>query len=394
MSFTEHEMGPVPSETDPATPTQPVAPVPFKGAHKVWAIIGIIALSLTFWPIGLVLGIVLLFVSGRRYHTVGIVGTAVSAVSMAITGMFYFLLLHVVPMALNSAATSVAPVAPETTVSAQPSPAATSSVIDASVPLSQRLKTADGLPAAQSVKASSIDRIDTILNGFNADWQASCIGSNQQPDPRYLWSFVMDTKGPFYAQWGVQSPAVCGSFSLVNEPTVTSDPQAYAGVTSRWYMVKMSLTGTSQQGAELPMMIRLIDNHWMLVGLSPKGRSLASTETGQTATDNPADVIARMNALREQVFIQRSADLMTVYYNGNNALGNNTVLADEALLKAGIVPVITVDKITPGTPPGTVKFESTEIQGGNTVHYSVNYDFYPNSGPDNIPNVWASNPLS
>jgi hypothetical protein len=378
MSFTEHEVGSVPSSTNPVTPTQPVA-------HKVWAIVGIIALSLTFWPIGLALGIILLFVSGRRYRTVGIVGISVGAVSMAITGMFYFLLLNVVPMALNSA-TSVAPIAPVAT--------ATTSVTDASASLSQRLKTADGLPAAQAVNAGSIDRIDTILAGFNADWQASCIGTNQQPDPRYLWGFVMDTKGPFYAQWGVQSPAVCGSFSLVNEPTVTSDPQAYAGVTSRWYMVKMSLTGTSQQGAELPVMIRLIDNHWMLVGLSPKGRSLASTETGQTATDNPADVIARMNALREQVFIQRSADLMTVYYNGNNASGNNTVLADEALLKAGIVPVITVDKITPGTPPGTVKFESTEIQGGNTVHYSVNYDFYPNSGPDNIPNVWASNPLS
>jgi len=106
MSFAEHEVGSVPSSTNPVTPTQPVA-------HKVWAIVGIIALSLTFWPIGLALGITLLFVSERRYRTVGIVGTAVSAVAMAITGMFYFLLLNVVPMALNSV--SVAPVAPAAT---------------------------------------------------------------------------------------------------------------------------------------------------------------------------------------------------------------------------------------------------------------------------------------
>lgn len=129
---TQQEVGPVPSETDPATPAQPVAPIPFKGAHKAWAIVGIIALSLTFFPIGLVLGIVLIFVSEHRYRTVGIVGTAVGFVVTVITGMFYFLLLNVVPMALNNAA--VAPVAPETTVSAQPSPAAPSVAVVAPTP--------------------------------------------------------------------------------------------------------------------------------------------------------------------------------------------------------------------------------------------------------------------
>ena len=382
MSFTEHEAGPVPSETDPVTPVPPVT-APFKGAHKAWAIIGIIALSLMLWPIGLVVGIILLFVANRRFRTVGIVGTSVGTVSMAITGMFYFLLLHVVPLQLSgTAVTSAVPVATATAT-------ATTSIIDASVPLAARLKMADGLPAAQTVKAGSIDRIDTILSGFNAAWQVSCTGSDQQPDPRYLWSFVLDTKGRFYTQWGIQSPAVCGSFSLVNEPVVTSDPQAFAGVTSRWYMVKLSLTGTSAQGAELPMMIRLIDDHWMIVGLSPRGRSLDSTETGQSFKDDPATVVAQMSALRQQMFIQRSADLMTVYYNGNNSSGNDAILADEALLKAGIVPVITVDQITPNTPSGTVKFASTENQGGKIVHRSVTYNWYPDQ--PGIADVWADN---
>lgn len=121
MSFTEHEMGSVPSETDPTTPTSTQPPAPFKGAHKIWAIIGIIVLGLTFWPIALVLGFILRSVNERRYRTVGIVGISVGFVSMAITGMFYFLLLNVVPMALNNAA--VAPIVPDTTVSATQEPA-------------------------------------------------------------------------------------------------------------------------------------------------------------------------------------------------------------------------------------------------------------------------------
>ena len=378
MSFTPHEVGQVPT----ATPAQP----PFGGSAKAWAIIGIIALSLTLWPIGLVVGIILLFVANRRFRTVGIVGISVGAVSMAITGMFYFLLLHVVPMQLNSAA--LAPTVPVVTATATTS--TTTSVIDASMPLAARLKTADGLPLAQAVKAGSIDRIDTILSGFNAAWQVSCTGSNQQPDPRYLWSFVLDTKGRFYTQWGIQSPTVCGSFSLVNEPTVTSDPQAFAGVTSRWYMVKISLTGTSAQGAELPMMVRLIDNHWMIVGLSPKGTSLDSTETGESLKDEPAAVVAQMIAQREQAFIQRSTDLLTVYYNGNNLSGGVASNADQSLIQSGVVPVITVNRITPAALPGMVHVDSTELQGAKIVRRSANYNFYPDQG-SGIPNVWAEN---
>ena len=118
MSTTHNEVGPVPSEIDPATPATPVSPAPFKGSRKAWAIVGIVALSFPpLWPIGLVVGIVLLFVANRRFRTVGIVGVSVGTVSMAITGMFYFLLLHIVPMQLNSA-TSVVPVVPVTTASA------------------------------------------------------------------------------------------------------------------------------------------------------------------------------------------------------------------------------------------------------------------------------------
>jgi hypothetical protein len=262
------------------------------------------------------------------------------------------------------------------------------STADAKTSLADRLKTSNGLPAAKPMAAAATDRIDIILAGFNAAWKASCTGSNQQSEARYLWSFVLDLKGPFYTKWGVQSPTVCGSFSLVNEPTVTSDPQASAGSTSRWYQVKDSLENSNEQGAEMPMMVRFINDRWMMVGLSPKGTSLASTETGESFKDNPATVIAQMTALRQQVFIQRSADLMTVYYNGNNGAGNDRILADEALLKAGIVPDITVDKITPDTPRGTVKFDSTENQGGKIVHRSVEIDFYPDQG-FGITGVWA-----
>jgi len=260
---------------------------------------------------------------------------------------------------------------------------------DAKIPLAERLKTSDGLPVANPMVGSATDRIDTILAGFNAAWKASCTGSDQKPEPRYLWSFVQDVKGPFYAKWAIQSPSICGSFALVNEPTVTADPQAAAGVTSRWYLVKDSLVGSSEQGAELPMLIRFIDNRWMMVGLSPKGTSLASSETGQSIKNDPVKVVAQMVALREQAFMQRSPDLLAVYYDGQ--ISTNSYIDELKLIDKGIVPIITVQTIT--TPPvaGMVTVESSEKQGDKTVHRSTSYNWFPAPMEQGIPNVWAEN---
>lgn len=150
MSTTQHKVGPVPSETDPVTPVLPLAPAPFTGARKVWAIIGIVALSFPFWPIGLSLGVVLLFVSGRRYRTVGIVGTAVSAASMVATALFYVVLLNALPTALNTAS-SVAPVVPDTTVSVPQQP------------------TTGSIQPVASTPEELIKRIETYR--FQAFWQ-------------------------------------------------------------------------------------------------------------------------------------------------------------------------------------------------------------------------------
>ena len=84
MSFTEQEVGRVPS----ATPARP----PFGGSALILSIIGIVLLSIIGSPAGLAVGIVLLFINGRRYRMVGIIGTALSATIM-VTTIAYFAII-------------------------------------------------------------------------------------------------------------------------------------------------------------------------------------------------------------------------------------------------------------------------------------------------------------
>ena len=107
MSLTEHEVGHVPS----ATPAQP----PFGGSALILSIIGIVLLSMMGSPVGLAVGIVLLFINGHRYRIVGIVGTALSGTILVTTIAYFAIIFGVVA---HTAAAPVATTAPVATVSA------------------------------------------------------------------------------------------------------------------------------------------------------------------------------------------------------------------------------------------------------------------------------------
>jgi hypothetical protein len=329
----------------------------------------------------------------KRYWIAAAISTGVVFLAAVLVPV---LVIFVLAAALGGTSSSVSstPAAQAPRAGSAPvAPAAAKSFIagpaDAAIPLADRLKAADGLPAASPTTAHATDRIDTILTSFNAAWKASCTGSNNLPEPRYLWSFVQEPKGHFYTIWGVQQPTVCGSLALANEPSVTADPQAAAGVTSRWYEVRTSYQNSGQQGGELPMLIRFVENRWMLVGLSPLGLSLDTLETGQSVTEDQATVIAQMMALREQAFIQRSDDLLTVYYDGMNRDQPNINQPDQALMKAGIVPIITLDKVVrPGSVDGRIYIESTERQGNHVVHLPATYTWY-REAPGAISGIWV-----
>ena len=106
MSLTEHEVGQVPSET----PVQP----PFGGSALILSIIGIVLLSMIGSPVGLAVGIVLLFINGHRYRMVGIIGTALSATIMVTTIAYFAIIFGLVA---HTAAAPVAATAPVATVS-------------------------------------------------------------------------------------------------------------------------------------------------------------------------------------------------------------------------------------------------------------------------------------
>ena len=113
MSLTEHEVGQVPSET----PVQP----PFGGSALILSIIGIVLLSMIGSPVGLAVGIVLLFINGHRYRMVGIVGTALSGTILVTTIAYFAIIFGVVA----HTAAPVAATAPVATISVpqEPTPA-------------------------------------------------------------------------------------------------------------------------------------------------------------------------------------------------------------------------------------------------------------------------------
>lgn len=114
MSFTEQEVGSLPS----ATPARPQ----FGGSALILSITGIVLLSIIGSPAGLAVGIVLLFINGRRYRMVGIIGTALSATIMVTTIAYFAIIFGAV---VHNAAPPVATAAPAATVSVpqQPTPA-------------------------------------------------------------------------------------------------------------------------------------------------------------------------------------------------------------------------------------------------------------------------------
>ena len=106
MSLTEHEVGQVPS----ATPARP----PFGGSALILSIIGIVLLSMMGSPVGLAIGIVLLFINGHRYRMVGIIGTALSGTILVTTIAYFAIMFGVVA---HNGAAPVATAAPASTVS-------------------------------------------------------------------------------------------------------------------------------------------------------------------------------------------------------------------------------------------------------------------------------------
>lgn len=267
-------------------------------------------------------------------------------------------------------------------------------IADAKVPLAERLKTADALPEFPPSMGVATDRIDKILINFNTAWAASCgHGGKSTPNPHYLWGFMQEMKAFWYVQYGYQSPALCGVVSLTNEATVNSDPQAIAGSTSRWYDLSLSFTNGGDPKQWGPVLVRLEGTHWLIVGAPAfmEGASFAHTETGQRIQDDPAKVVARLEAMRQQAFIQKSEDLLSLYYPGS--LGNDPEGKQEVTdLEAGNIPTdftVTQLKSTGPSHPGTITVEATERRNGKTISRSLMYNWW-NSPDGGYTNQWAN----
>ena len=180
MSFTEQEVGQVPSDT----PAQP----PFGGSALILSIIGIVLLSMIGSPAGLIVGIVLLFINGRRYRMVGIIGTALSATILATTIAYFAIIFSAVA---HNVAAPVATAAPAATVSVpqQPTPAVVVPTPDAlptnpveTGPIQPVASTPEGtIRAIEAYRIKAFETGDPSLLAFYF-----AIGNNPGNDQLYL----------------------------------------------------------------------------------------------------------------------------------------------------------------------------------------------------------------
>ena len=312
-------------------------------------------------------------VLGARYWLISI-ASSVIAIVLSVVATIGFALITLQPLHPASPlapAINQGPLAPSTA-------SAPVKVGDPAVtvisPLTDRLKLSDGLPGSAPVSAAASDTVGTIITSLNLAWHNACVNH----DPRYLWG-AFDTGSASYQRWSKGDVAVCGIITLSGTPTTADDPQAAASITSRWYALDIKLFGDSPNITEQPYLMRLVDAHWLVVAQAPPvGLGFDAMEqvvSGQTKADDHAAVTIAMLALRQQAFVQHSAQLLAMAFN--NATVDPAYQADLKRITGPAPSFTTVkDAAFPDSPARIAVILTEKFADGTTTSSPTQFTWW------------------
>lgn len=222
-------------------------------------------------------------------------------------------------------------------------------------------------PSVQVITAPATATTDSgnrIVGNLSSAWHEYCTTKSSA-----AFAYTVSAQGrstSFFGEATASSKSCGDTLQLTGRPTL--DPQAQAGLPIRWYDVTYKWPNGSVHPAGA-MLFTLTGGHWLLQGdardisgnTTPTDQTPAAYTTGEAIGDDPTAVATRMEALREQAFLQHSTDLIGLYWSPAN--GSDALAADKAAIasraKAAVPSNIQVIRHPLGLVEASVSYSGT-----------------------------------